>query len=116
MFGSDKAAVKSLVENFDHRGRCALRCTDAIEHARLIAWYCFGMKRRNPPNQSNRWNELSGKIDSFPDLSMQRDHITYSIDTPESRHVECKRLCPLWAKSGHRWDPMAPTEVAETVS
>src|SRR5262249_12343834 len=36
---------------------------------------------------------------SFRHQSASCDYVCF---TPESGHVQCTRLCPLWAKSGHR--------------
>src|SRR5262245_25654162 len=33
--------------------------------------------------------------------------LTHVRFTPESGHVQCTRLCPLWAKSGHGSTPPA---------
>src|SRR5262249_8539411 len=57
-----------------------------------------------PPSRlrKKRCSELADvRFGSKADICAAKSHVRF---TPESGHVRCTRLCPLWAKGGHRDD------------
>src|SRR5262249_12445430 len=46
--------------------------------------------------------ELAPSTASKADICSANRHVCF---TPESRHLQCTRLCPLWANSGHQAVP-----------
>src|SRR5262245_61451651 len=59
--------------------------------------------QRQVPDIEEAMSAVQGVIqDSARANAVDRSWRTNNVRfAPESRHVQCKRLCPLWAKSGH---------------
>src|SRR6185312_9711607 len=61
-----------------------------------------------PNGRQGLWKTLTSCGVSVPQSaslyrSRPRTSARYVRFTPESRHVQCKQECPLWAKSGHHY-------------
>src|SRR5262245_6178157 len=98
-----------------HKGRCHL-CPRhsfqliaiqilAVPHRHFVAncqsfaFWCPPLKGGTIPALGHKRTYAAQQgMSALPPIATAKGHVRF---TPESRHVRCKRACPLWANSGH---------------